>query len=175
MSAECDNNHSHEICKENERKTGIVIILTVVTMFAEILYGYITNSMGLLADGFHMGTHALALSLTYVAYVLTRKFEHSDLFVNGTDKIGTLAAYTSSIFLGITGLWIIVEAGIRFFHPRNIMFNEAITVAVIGLLVNWLCICIMENNHCKCKMANVKKKKKITILKPHIIIFWLML
>ena len=158
MSEEC--NHSHEVCKENERKTGIVIILTVITMFAEILYGYITNSMGLLADGFHMGTHALALGLTYVAYVLTRKFENSDLFVNGTDKIGTLAAYTSSIFLGITGIWIIIEAGIRFFHPRNIMFNEAIAVAVIGLLVNWLCICIMETNHCKCKNGKCKNEEK---------------
>ena len=160
MSEECHHNHNNEVCKENERKTGIVIILTVVTMFAEIIYGYVTNSMGLLADGFHMGTHALALGLTYVAYVLTRKFEHSDLFKNGTDKIGTLAAYTSSLFLGITGIWIIVEAGVRFFHPKSIMFNEAIGVAVIGLLVNWLCICIMESDNDKSKKEKDKNEKK---------------
>jgi Co/Zn/Cd efflux system component len=77
-------------------------------MFVEILYGYITNSMSLLADGFHMGTHALALGLTYAAYILIRKFANSPLFPNGTEKIGVLAAYTSSLFLGITGIWIII-------------------------------------------------------------------
>ena len=82
-----------------ERKTLIVIILTIITMFAEIIYGFITNSMALLADGYHMATHVLALLLTYVAYILVKKFEKSDLFKNGTDKIGTLAAYTSSLFL----------------------------------------------------------------------------
>jgi len=141
--------HSDNITAENEKKTFIVIIFTVVTMFAEIIYGYITNSMALLADGFHMGTHALALGLTYAAYVLIRKFKDSDLFPNGTDKIGTLAAYTSSIFLGITGFWIIFEACQRLINPIKIEFNEAILVAVIGLIVNSICIIIMEksDNH----------------------------
>lgn len=140
--------HEHSISKENERKTLIVIIFTVVTMIAEIAYGYSSKSMGLLADGYHMGTHALALSLTYIAYVLVRKFQNSDKFQNGTEKIGTLAAYTSSIFLGITGLWIIFEAFGRFINPQVIKFNEAILVAIIGLIVNALCIFIMEyKNH----------------------------
>ena len=140
--------HSHDINTENEKKTLIVIIFTVVAMLAEIIFGYITNSMALLADGFHMGTHALALLLAFAAYVLARKFESSALFQNGTEKIKTLAAYTSSIFLGLTGLWIIIEAGVRFFNPLQIRFNEAILVAVIGLVVNGVCILIMENKHC---------------------------
>lgn len=141
-------NSKHENkTQTNEQKTLIVIILTIITMIAEILYGYITNSMALLADGFHMGTHALALFLTYIAYVLIRKFENSDLFINGTEKIGTLSAYTSSLFLGLTGIWIIIEALLRFFNPVQIHFSQAILVAIIGLVVNGICVLIMENHH----------------------------
>ena len=137
--------HNHKV--ENEKKTLIVIILTIVTMAAEIVYGYYTNSMALLADGYHMGTHALALFLTYIAYVIARKFENSKKFPNGTDKIGTLAAYTSSIFLGLTGIWIVFEGISRFIHPLEINFNDAILVAIIGLLVNSICILVMNKNH----------------------------
>lgn len=140
--------HNHnEINAENEKKTLIVIIFTLITMIAEIFYGYFTGSMALLADGFHMGTHAFALTLTYLAYVLIRKCENSKCFPNGTGKIGTLSAYTSSLFLGLTGVWIIAEAVGRFFNPVNIQFNEAILVAVIGLGVNAVCIFIMERGH----------------------------
>ena len=69
-----EHKHSHTVTNENERKTLIVIIFTVIMMIAEIVYGYITNSMALLADGYHMGTHALALGLAYLAYVLARRF-----------------------------------------------------------------------------------------------------
>lgn len=139
--------HHHELTHENEKKTLVVIIFTLLAMFAEIAYGYFTNSMALLADGYHMGTHALALGLTFAAYVLIRKFKDSDLFPNGTDKIGTLTAYTSSIFLGFTGVWIIHEAVQRFLNPLQIKFDEAILVAVIGLIVNAVCILIMEGKH----------------------------
>lgn len=139
--------HTCEITNENEKKSLFIIVLTVTVMFAEILYGYITNSMALLADGYHMGTHALALGLTYIAYVLIRKFKNSELFPLGTDKIGTLTAYTSSLFLGLTGIWIIKEAIERFIHPLQIQFNEAIVVAAIGLLVNVICIFIMNGEN----------------------------
>ena len=139
--------HHHEISNENEKRTLTVIIFTIAAMCAEIAYGYFTNSMPLLADGYHMGTHALALGLTYAAYVLTRKLAASDLFINGTEKIGTLTAYTSSLFLGLTGIWIIIEALQRFINPLDIKFNEAILVAIIGLIVNAVCIFIMENKH----------------------------
>lgn len=141
--------HHHIINSENEKKTLFVIIVTLMAMIAEIIYGYITNSMALLADGYHMGTHVLALGLTYVAYVLIRKFKDSEYFPKGTDKIGTLAAYTSSLFLAFTGIWIIIEAVTRFLNPLQIHFNEAILVALIGLVVNVICIIIMENNQHK--------------------------
>ena len=152
--------HSHEykVDNENKRKTLTVIIFTVITMIAEIIYGYATNSMALLADGWHMGTHALALSLTFTAYILINKFQNSDSFPNGTDKIGTLAAYTSSIFLGITGVWIITEAIERLFNPLKIEFNEAILVAIIGLIVNSVCIFIMERKPAHCH-NNSKKEE----------------
>lgn len=153
-----EHHHHHEHCEltqENEKRTLIVIIFTVIAMTAEIFYGYFTNSMALLADGYHMGTHALALGLTYIAYVLVRKYSGSGLFPSGTDKIGTLAGYTSSLFLALTGVWIIFEAVGRFFNPLQIRFDEAILVAVIGLIVNAVCILIMEcKNHHEEKSEN---------------------
>jgi len=133
--------------RTHERKTLIVIILTLLTMVAEIVFGYLSHSMALLADGYHMGTHALALGLTYIAYLLIRKYQNSPRFPHGTEKIGTLTAYTSSIFLGLTGLWIIGEAIHRLFTPVQIIFNEAILVAMIGLVVNAGCIIVMHTGH----------------------------
>ncbi len=131
----------------HERKTLIVILLTLLTMTAEIAVGYLSHSMALLADGYHMGTHALALGLTYIAYILIRKFAGSPRFPHGTEKIGTLTAYTSSLFLGFTGLWIMWEAVHRLLRPVPIQFNEAILVACIGLAVNAGCILVMETGH----------------------------
>lgn len=134
--------------KTNEQKTLFVIILTLLAMLAEISYGYITRSMALLADGYHMATHALALSLTYIAYLFIKKFKNSDFFPNGTDKIGTLAAYTSALFLGLTGGWMILESIGRIRNPLQIQFDEALLMAVIGLLVNGACVLIMKGkNH----------------------------
>ncbi len=137
--------HTHS--SAHERKTLIVIILTLLTMAAEVVFGYLSHSMALLADGYHMGTHALALGLTFIAYILIRKFSGSPRFPRGTDKIGTLTAYTSSLFLGFTGLWIIGEAVQRLLHPISIQFNEAILVASIGLIVNAACLVVMEMGH----------------------------
>ena len=79
-------NHHHEF--SNEKKTLSVIVVSTITMVLEILFGFITGSMALLADGFHMGTHVLALGLTLVSYILIRKFKNSKSFPKGTDKIG---------------------------------------------------------------------------------------
>ncbi len=148
------HHHHNEISEKNEKRVLIVILFTLAAMVAEIAYGYITNSMALLADGYHMGTHALALGLTYIAYILMRKFANSDIFVNGTEKIGTLAGYTSSLFLGLTGLWIIIESIERFLNPLSIKFDEAIIVAIIGLFVNAVSILIMETKNKSEKQEN---------------------
>lgn len=132
-----NHSHNHNINQQNKHKTLVVIVLTIITMLAEIIYGYASNSMGLLADGYHMGTHAFALGIAYAAYRL------SDHLHSHNNKIETLAGYTSAIFLGLSGIWIIFEAIDRFIHPLNIDFNEAILVAVIGLAINSVCIFIM--------------------------------
>lgn len=129
--------------QSREKRTLLVIILTLITMFIEIVIGYITHSMALFADGWHMGTHAFALSITFITYVLIRKLKFSDKFAFGTGKFSTLSGFASSILLGLTGLLIIFESIDRIFNPLNICFNEAIIIAIIGLIVNSICILIM--------------------------------
>ena len=131
---------THTTAKE---KTLTVIILTLVTMVAEIFFGLLTHSMALTADGWHMGTHAFALSITFFAYVLMQKLSNNEKFTISTDKIQTLAGFVSSILLGVTGIWILFESFMRFLNPLVIDFNDAIVVAFIGLFVNFACILIM--------------------------------
>ena len=131
----------------NKNKILFVIILTILTMIGEIFFGFLTNSMALLADGFHMGTHAFALGLTYVAYYFCQKYLNSDKFKCGTDKIKDLAGYTSSLFLGISGILIIYESVERLFHPLEISFIQAMIIVVIGLVVNLISIIIMDFDH----------------------------
>ena len=129
-----------------EKKTLVVIILTLITMIAEIIVGYYTNSMALFADGCHMGTHALALSITFLTYILIRKFSNSSSFAFGTGKFSTLSGFASSMLLGLTGIYIIKEGVERFFSPLAISLNEAILVAIIGFGINLLCIIVMSGN-----------------------------
>ncbi len=146
------HNHSHCHCHhghchnhvENANRTLAIIIITIVTMFAEVLYGFLTNSMALLSDGWHMGTHALALAITYVAYVFINKIKNHEHAGTVSEKITSLAGFTSSLFLLITAVWIIFESATRFVKPLEISFNEAILVAIIGFVVNVVCIFIME-------------------------------
>lgn len=144
------HHHHHEnVNAENERKTLVVIIFTVVTMVAEIFFGYISNSMALLADGCHMGTHAFALGIAFFAYFFINKIQNCKNCDVVSSKISAFAGYTSSLFLLVTAIWIIIEAGERLLNPLKISFNEAILVAVIGLVVNLVCVVIMEygNKH----------------------------
>ncbi len=132
---------------EMEKRTLFVILLTLLTMLVEIVFGYISNSMALLADGWHMGTHVLAFSITYFSFVLIRKMSNSNCFAFGTGKIGVLAGYTSSLFLGLTAFMLMFESVLRLFNPDKIAFDEAMIVVVVGLVVNLLCLKIMGNNH----------------------------
>ncbi|MBF4354171.1 cation diffusion facilitator family transporter, partial [Vibrio anguillarum] len=121
---------------QNEKRTFYVLLLTLVTMVAEIIAGTIFGSMALLADGWHMGTHAAAFCITLFAYRYARKHAHSEKFSFGTGKVSVLGGYTSAIALGIVALLMVVESVHRLFNPEAIQFNEAIIVAIIGLLVN---------------------------------------
>ena len=142
---------------QKERKILAVIALTVFAMIFEIVFGHITNSMGLIAQGYHMSVHVLTLVLTYIAYVLARKYRGSERFENGTSKIGVLAGYTSALFLGLAGFHILHEAIHRFFHVEEIHFTEAIIAAIFALIINYICISIMEGNF---NLHQHKQKKK---------------
>lgn len=130
---------------DNEKKVLIIILFTIFAMVCEILFGYMTKSMSLLAEGYHMGIHVLTLGLTYIAYIFARKLKDSPLFSNGTYKIGVLAGYTSAMFLGLTGIGIMYESFMRFIHPEEIHFNEAIYAAIFALIINFICITVMED------------------------------
>ena len=120
----------------NERRTWIVIALTAVMMVAEIAAGLAFGSMALLADGFHMATHAGALSITALAYLYARRLAGDPRFSFGTGKLGELAGFASAVILGIIALLIGFESLMRLAQPVPIRFDEAIVVAVLGLVVN---------------------------------------
>lgn len=120
----------------NERRTWMVIGLTTVMMVAEIAAGSIFGSMALLADGFHMSTHAGALLIAALAYLYARRHARDPRFSFGTGKIGDLAAFSSAIILAVVVVAIGYESVVRLYAPVPILFGEAIVVAVIGLAVN---------------------------------------
>jgi cation diffusion facilitator family transporter len=133
-----DHNHlflgeSHE---RNERRTWMVIALCSVMMVAEIAGGLIFGSIALVADGLHMSTHASALLLAALAYNYARRHAHDERFSFGTGKFGDLAGFSSAIVLAMIALLIAYEATTRFIWPVSINFNEALPIAVLGLIVN---------------------------------------
>ncbi len=124
--------------KEAERRTYYVIGLTLTMMVVEIAAGTIFGSMALLADGWHMGTHAAALGITAFAYAYARRNADNPVYTFGTGKVGVLGGYTSAVVLGVIALIMLWESGRRLLSPVPIRFNEAIMVACLGLAVNLL-------------------------------------
>lgn len=135
--------HHHK----HETKTLWVVLLTAVTMVIEIIFGLTTKSMGLLADGIHMGSHVLAIGLSWLAYVIVRRVSKSNKFNGNTDKILSLSGYSSGLMLLIFAIVIMVEAVDRFFNPVEIGYKEAIMVASIGLVVNVASVFLLHHNH----------------------------
>lgn len=127
----------------NERRTLIVVWLTFVMMVVEVIAGWMTGSMALLADGWHMASHAGALGISYFAYRLARSPEWSLRFSFGAGKFIPLGGYTSSILLGIIAVLMGVESVSRLIGPVEIHFNEALVVAVAGLAVNVVSVMIL--------------------------------
>ncbi|MEK8085483.1 CDF family Co(II)/Ni(II) efflux transporter DmeF [Aquabacterium sp. A3] len=130
-----------------ERSTLWVLAITVVTMVVEITAGWWYNSMALLADGWHMSSHALAIGLTALAYAMARRYARDPRFAFGTWKIEVLAGYTSALaLLGVAAL-MTVESVARLVTPEPIRFQEAIVVAALGLVVNIVCALILGQAH----------------------------
>lgn len=134
--------------RSGERRTLVVIVLTTFMMLVEIASGVIFGSMALFADGLHMGSHMVGLGISFLAYIYARKHAHDRLFSFGTGKVNALAGYSSAIFLVIIALFMAYESFNRFINPVVIEYNQAILVAVIGLVVNGTSMFILgENNH----------------------------
>ncbi len=131
----------------NERRTWLVVALTSAMMVGEIVAGSFFNSMALLADGWHMATHAGALGISALAYRFARGHARDPRFTFGTGKVGDLAGYTSAVVLGVVALLIGWEAVARLRNPLPIAFDEAIAVAAIGLGVNVASAAILARGH----------------------------
>jgi len=131
----------------NEKKTMFVVILTFITMVIEIFYGYVTGSMALLADGWHMASHVGALGISLIAYRLARSQRLNEKFSFGAGKLIPLGGYTSALMLGLVAIFMGVESFERFLNPTKIDFSIAIWVSVLGLIVNLLSALMLKDSH----------------------------
>ncbi|TCR02599.1 CDF family Co(II)/Ni(II) efflux transporter DmeF [Neorhizobium sp. JUb45] len=131
----------------NERRVWAVIALTTAMMVAEIIAGTIYGSMALLADGWHMSTHAGAMLIAAVAYLVARKQARNRDFTFGTGKLGDLAGFASAIVLGLIALLIAWESVLRLANPVAIDFSQAILVATLGLGVNLVSAWLLKDDH----------------------------
>ncbi|MBW1968969.1 MAG: CDF family Co(II)/Ni(II) efflux transporter DmeF [Deltaproteobacteria bacterium] len=142
--------HSHNFNVDDghaERNTRRVILLTVFMMVIEISAGYLFGSMALLADGWHMGTHAVALGIAAFAYYYARLNSDNPNYSFGTGKVGVLGGFASAVVLAIVALLMGIESIERLISPKQIHFNEAIAVAVIGLIVNIISALLLQDRH----------------------------
>lgn len=129
----------------NEQKTKWVTLITLLAMVGEIVVGYWSGSMALLADGWHMASHTLALFLSLIVYYLFRHPRFRSSFTFGGGKILSLGGYTSALFLVLIALSMIWESLMRFRETQDIQYQEALVVAVLGLIVNLVCAAILYN------------------------------
>lgn len=143
--------HDHYFLGEsqgrNERRTRLVILLTAVMMVIEVAAGLIFGSMALLADGWHMASHAAALSITALGYWLARRHAEDPRFSFGTGKVSEIAGFSSAILLAFIALLMGYESFTRLLAPVEIAFDQAILVAVIGLAVNLASALMLKESH----------------------------
>jgi cation diffusion facilitator family transporter len=141
--------HSHDFSVESnraEKNTTIVMWLTAITMVIEIITGSFFGSMALLADGWHMATHVAAFAIAVFAYQYARRHVNNPKYTFGTGKVTVLGGYTSAVALAVTALTIALESVNRFFQPQTIQFNEAIAVAILGLVINLISAGLLQDH-----------------------------
>ncbi|MBA99565.1 MAG: cation transporter [Saprospirales bacterium] len=131
----------------NETKTLCVVVVSAVAMLVEIVYGLTTKSMALLSDGIHMGSHVLAIGLSWFAYFYIRRFASKDKSKVNSDKILSLSGYSSGLLLFLFAVGIMIEAITRIIHPTDIQYTEAMVVACIGLVVNVVSAFLLHHDH----------------------------
>lgn len=142
--------HSHVFDEENrlaERSTLWAVVLTAVMMVVEVVGGWSFNSMALLADGWQMSSHALAMVLSVVAYAAARRFARDARFTFGTWKIEVLAGYTSAVILMLIALLMLWQSAERLIAPSPVHYNEALAIGSVGLLVNLACAWLLRDGH----------------------------
>lgn len=142
--------HSHLFHDSNplaEQRTRWVMWLTLAMMVIELIAGWYYNSMALLADGWHMSSHAIALGLSAGAYALSRRLATDQRFAFGTWKIEVLGGYTSAIVLVGVAIYMVVESVTRLIHPSTISYDQAIAIAVLGLMVNVVSAWMLAGAH----------------------------
>jgi cation diffusion facilitator family transporter len=132
---------------QNEIRTWFVVALTLAMMAGEITAGSFFGSMALLADGWHMGTHAAALGIAGLAYLFARRQSQNARFSFGTGKFGDLAAFSSAIILGMIAVQIAYESVLRMISPVPIVYGEAIAVASLSLAVNLVSAWLLRDSH----------------------------
>jgi cation diffusion facilitator family transporter len=140
--------HSHQFDEGNplaQKRILIATILTAVMMILEVFGGWFFNSMALLADGWHMSSHMLALGLAYFAYRAARHYANDKRFCFGTWKIEILAGYSSAILLLVVAIFMAVQSVIRLMNPVEIHYNEAIPIAILGLVINLICAWLLHD------------------------------
>lgn len=130
-----------------EHRTTIVLVLTIVVMLVEIAAGHLFNSMALLADGWHMGTHAAAFGITVLAYRYARRHARDPRFAFGPGKVGALGGFASAMLLGVVAAYMVWESVLRLLHPAPIAFDQAMLVAIIGLLFNLFGAWLLGHDH----------------------------
>lgn len=139
--------HHHVFDRGNRRgeaRTQAVLAVTLAMMVAEIVGGWLTGSMALLADGWHMGTHALALGVAAFAYALARRHAGDERYAFGTWKIEVLGGFASALVLGLVAVGILFESALRLYRAEPIDASSALWVAVIGLVVNLVCAALLH-------------------------------
>lgn len=142
--------HTHQFNEGNplaEKNTLRAVVITAVMMVIEIVGGYVYNSMALLADGWHMSSHALALGVSAGAYALARRLANDRRFAFGTWKIEVLGGYSSALLLAVVAVLMLVQSVEHLLSPAPIHYDEAIPIAAVGLLVNLLCAWLLKDGH----------------------------
>jgi cation diffusion facilitator family transporter len=142
--------HSHQFNQGNvrgEKRTRVVVLITAAMMVVEIVGGYALNSMALLADGWHMSSHALAMGMSLLAYVLARRYADDPRFTFGTWKVEILGGFSSAMLLAVVAALMLYQSVERLLTPGPIHYNEAIVIGGVGLIVNVLCAWLLSDDH----------------------------
>src|SRR5512139_816967 len=142
-----DHSFGQDFKRPGERKTQVVIAITATMMIVEIVAGVLFGSMALLADGLHMASHAVALTINAFAYVYARRHARDAAFSFGTGKVNTLGGFTGAVLLAGFALLMVSESIQRLVVPVAIAFDQAIWVAVVGLVVNGVSMLILGTGH----------------------------